>query len=137
MSEYKPGEIVDITIKGARVRNQHDGDDGLDVLTVIYGQHNTVAHLSLDDSVTVERIAPAEWPPRPGDLWRDNGGELWFAVEIGGVALVPSYPVSSSRRGVVPDKVKDSVGPLTLVHRENTLEDLRRIVDGICAGVES
>ena len=67
MSEFKPGEIVDITIKGARVVNW---SPFIYELTVEHGADANSDRTAFDltrDQVTVERVAPAEWPPRPGD----------------------------------------------------------------------
>src|SRR5690606_14221389 len=84
---FKPGDIVDITIEGARVRAIR-GEDIVDpsyetegcVASVALTESVTV-EVALTESVTIERVAPAEWPPRPGDLWRDRDGLPWFAVE--------------------------------------------------------
>jgi hypothetical protein len=67
---------------------------------------------------------PAEWPPQPGDLWRDSyprGGhlprpaELWFATSDTdkGVQFVGLTGHKDD-----PDRVRHAYGPLTLVHRE-------------------
>lgn len=71
--------------------------------------------------VTVERVAPDEWPPRTGDLWRDGGGDLWFAVTDGGGRVSGLVFVMPSEDGVPsdPDRVNRDHGPLTLVHRED------------------
>jgi len=84
---FKPGDIVDITIEGARVR-------------AIRGED------------TVERVAPAEWPPRPGDVWLDAGGRAWTALRG------RMFPVTSTR-GESADAALAIYGPLTLVHRED------------------
>lgn len=85
MSEtFEIGELVDITIRGAKVVNTYpirrDGCDMGTVLVAEYtdGEHRNVAVGLSAPSVTVERVAPAEWPPQPGDLWRDKHEDLWF-----------------------------------------------------------
>lgn len=143
MTEVKPGEIVDITIKGVRVTEIHQNPEDLPEITVhldceIGGCPIRIPHHW--PMVTVQRIAPAEWPPQPGDLWRDGGGDGWFAqryfadfddpTDFEGcnrdgwrVVLVPfsggPYGSSAGR----PDEVNQAHGPLSLVHRETT--DLR------------
>jgi hypothetical protein len=151
MTDFKPGEIVDITIKGACVTNcyptAHEDADGTRTDT------GTVLVVSLDGArrddrsvavniatpgVTVERVAPAEWPPRAGDLWRDRHGHLHFAAYY-----APDYCDREDSRGIDsvgvrvvllpqglsdgcvpgqqmyrPETANQDNGPLTLVHRE-------------------
>jgi hypothetical protein len=123
VSDFKPGEIVDITIKGARVvgvhhsltidiPNPHDGVTGGDA---------RVVDLPIGwDAVTVERVPPAEWPPQPGDLWKEEvDGALWFAQGFGAsqMAMLPAH-VRGNTDCALPDYVLETFGPLTLVHRE-------------------
>lgn len=122
MSGFQPGEVVDVTIKGARVTDWHPQ---IDELTVEYdgdaNSETTTFELS-SDQVTVERVAPAEWPPRPGDLWHDRNRCPWFAADIHdpaetdeeNIVLVPVFELA----GFAPDPVIQKYGPLTLVHRE-------------------
>lgn len=120
MSAYQPGEIVDITIRGARVG--HLAANGF-LNVFVDGVPLTV---DLVDAVTVERRAPAEWPPRPGDLWRDRNGDLWFAFRDHEIFLIPSYPTTASVDGRPPDDVMQKVGPLTLVHRDDEQDGAER-----------
>lgn len=75
--ELQPGEVVDITIKGARIAAITD--------THLYaesGNGETVRVSHSMSGVSVERVAPAEWPPQPGDVWREDipeGPVTWFA----------------------------------------------------------
>lgn len=78
---YAAGELVDITIRGARVRGYYDcpGPDAEDLM-VAYGSEDGASDLILDLSakgVTVERMAPAQWPPRYKQVWKDCNGDLW------------------------------------------------------------
>lgn len=124
MSEFKPGEIVNITIKGARVVDvtklgecelgvTFDCNFGLYPLTVPLGPAG----------VTVERVAPAEWPPRPGDLWRDQRGNVWFAADLHDIEETDTPAIymlaSHEDHQVVPECCNENFGPLTLVHRED------------------
>lgn len=126
MSTFQPGEIVDITIKGARVEHVttegFDGDATKVAQVVVYDADGRPYYITFPpswDTVAVERRAPAEWPPRAGDLWRDRAGEVWFAFRDRAVFLVPMYPVDISRSGLEPARVMRAVGPLKLMHRED------------------
>lgn len=123
MSVFKPGEVVDITIKGARVQRSGPDDIGGRFLSVIYGDHNHHVTLDMKPEVTVERVSPPEWPPRPGDLWRDMAGIVWFATDVHDVDRtdVPEVRLVRAYEGAASDpvdKVLKLYGPLTLVHRE-------------------
>jgi hypothetical protein len=48
----------------------HGGDDA---------RH--VVRMSNPTQATWERVAPAEWPPQPGDLWVDQSGAAWFVYQ--------------------------------------------------------
>ncbi|WP_242890163.1 hypothetical protein [Actinomadura litoris] len=151
MSEYQPGEIVDIHIKGARVVNSFGTSrgnvDGLiqDTGTVLvfamdgalYKDTSHTVNMG-DPGVTVERVAPAEWPPRPRDVWGTDDGGRWFAARYMGdfddskdfegcnsegwrVVLIPLDvgPYGDAREGH-PDEVRQLAGrPMFLVHRED------------------
>ena len=114
MSDFKPGEMVDITIKGARVvRSDECG------VTVDFAPADEFAtHVSFPwgPDLLVERVAPAEWPPQPGDLWRDHDGNLWFVLDRPDHST-PHFrsPADSIAPG---DYIAAHHGPLTLVHRE-------------------
>ncbi len=74
--KFQFGEIVDVAIKGARVLAI-----GSATITVGIAEHK--AHLPLL-CTEITRAAPAEWPPQPGDLWRDEKHKgLWYACSEG------------------------------------------------------
>lgn len=68
MPKYQPGEIVDISIKSARVFS----DDGHD-LHISYETttgHTGIVRLPSDGyGISVNLVAHGDWPPQPGDLW--------------------------------------------------------------------
>ncbi|MFI6813737.1 hypothetical protein ACIBG7_15055 [Nonomuraea sp. NPDC050328] len=139
MSYFVPGEIVDITIKGARVVEVcRHGDGNGDDLRFRYesktGESWPSAIWADAPGVTVERVAPEEWPPQPGDLWRDGRGNLWFAARH-----IPDYDNHEDSRGINgdgfrtvlvpshlgeagaperPENVVQPFGPFALVRRE-------------------
>ncbi len=125
---FRPGELVDITIRGAKV--QPEGAPTLLVVTLAGDDDGPRMVMPAEhSSMTVERVAPPEWPPRQGDLWRDRNGSLWFAYRepartdgygtlagayIAMKASDPAYPHERTRS----DQLLSGYGPLTLVHRE-------------------
>lgn len=127
---FQPGEIVDITIKGARVEEPTDDQGNLEF--TYSGDEGLVSFegvvVPLADAVTVERVAPAEWPPRPGDLWRDRDGDAWYAllVDDDDMADEPYVILRPSRSSKDPglhfqgdnERIITWHGPLTLAHRE-------------------
>lgn len=75
MTDYKPGEVVDITIRGVRIARPR-----MATSVTITDEHGVT--YQMPPHAVVERVAPAAWPPRPGDLWRDRRSYLWFAADI-------------------------------------------------------
>jgi hypothetical protein len=111
VTDFQVGEIADITIKGVRI-----------AAVPIAGQNDTFAIIDehgnryrMPPQAAVERVAPADWPPQPGDLWRDQGGTLWFAVESETRAVVLTCNGKNRRPAVA---ISDLYSPLTLVHRD-------------------
>lgn len=124
MSDFQVGEVVDVTIKGVRVDAVHT-DGTPDIIAEDSAGLATV--WALPPQAAVERVAPAEWPPQPGDLWRDQDGDLWYGLLVddddtedesyivlrpGRTSKHPSYVNSDN------DGVRRTYGPLTLVRRE-------------------
>ncbi len=126
MSTYQPGEIVDVTIRGARIMEPRPGLDHILTLAYAQAEPGVWATISLtrpaDDTVTIERVAPAEWPPQPGDLWRDRVGELWFVHHAPHQPKGPLWgrTTGGARWTDIAEWLAKDNGPLTLVHREPT-----------------
>lgn len=136
---FEAGEVVDITIKGARVRSVVATEEGFLFLDFTHGDINSTTQVYMGDSgVSVERVAPADWPPQPGDLWRDGSGRLHF-----GAAYAPDYDDTDDSEGINcdgwrvvllsqdhdescrpgssmfrPENVNQQHGPLVRVYRE-------------------
>jgi hypothetical protein len=70
----QPGDVVDITIKGVRI-----ADDQQSALALILDEHGDV--YAMPPQAAIEHVAPPEWPPLPGDVWREihADGAIWFA----------------------------------------------------------
>ncbi len=110
-ARYQPGEIVDVTIRGARVEAE-SFDDGHAVQIALPDDWHW--WLPLTAAVTVSRRAPAEWPPSIGDLWLDVHGGKWFC------RYHDAEPALASETGGVDDPqwVLGEYGPMTLLYRE-------------------
>ncbi|WP_141576075.1 hypothetical protein [Actinomadura sp. WMMA1423] len=111
---FKRGEFVDIAIKGVRVAAEHKG------LVSIVADHpdGEPAHYAMPPQAKVTRVAPAEWPPRAGDLWRDCENDVWFAVEDsdGEITMVCQVDACPSRS---PSELIRTLSPLAFVYRED------------------
>jgi len=89
---------------------------GADTAAFVRVQHPTHA--------VWDRIAPADWPPEPGDVWRDRQGYTWFVYDSSaGVAAVREREFLAARDGqgsYIDTDVEAhllSRGPLTLLVR--------------------
>lgn len=121
-AELKPGDRVRVVIDGT-VRHQVNG-----VVHIRYGAQLTkgdrlLSVVTTEPGVTVEYLAPAEWPPRAGDLWHDRAGDPWFAAQADF-----DEPIRMIGRGGIaypddPDVLLGAWGPMTLVHRQAEAED--------------
>lgn len=130
MSDYQPGEIVNVEIEGARVVGVGDAGLGpyLRIAVTVNGHEGVSGVLVAADGVTVTSVAPAtptlpaEWPPQPGDLWRDASGCLLFARDLfeGDVSMAPEAGICDEE---TPASAWETFGPLTLVHREHTTSE--------------
>jgi hypothetical protein len=131
-TDFKPGEIVDIAIKTATVCDMTGSHPPTLHFTVPTGR-NISWSMPLDNpQITVERVAPAEWPPRVGDIWHDADGERWFAQDDGSsdvdppvMWMVPAHPHRFSQehdggaRGYQAARWQAKRGPVALVYRED------------------
>lgn len=128
MTDFKPGELVTITIENATVATAQPG-----VLAINYGgtkPGQLDGYITIDTTakgVTAERVAPAQWPPRHGDVWRDSDNMLWFVSirDIGGeyprteTVFVPADGRRVDRYAHYESgRLLSERGPMTLVHRE-------------------
>lgn len=69
------------------------------------------------EAVTVARLAPVQWPPRPGDLWRDRTGEPWFALQCTPAGDVRMYGISTLQPPQQPNAWLATYGPAELIYR--------------------
>lgn len=129
MSRYQPGELVDITVRARvdRQRTDGDGETALDVTIEIPDTTGFGLTVPLVDKlVSVERVAPVEWPPQLGDVWATDsqwGELLWMAAldAEGALRMVPAdgrkgYPYPTWPANLLID------GPVRLRYRPSRAE---------------
>ncbi len=76
MTEFKPGDIVDIEIRGAEVVR----DDGSSLVTKKpWFTAANIRFLTNHESVTIKKRSPEV---RTGDVWRTVDGELWAVTSV-------------------------------------------------------
>lgn len=74
-TDLREGDEVIVTFKG-KVNTGLYG-------TTITGPKGRSHTMPQADGYTIERLAPANWPPKAGDVWRVNGEELHFLGRTG------------------------------------------------------
>jgi hypothetical protein len=111
---FVEGEHVKVTIVG---RVQSDAQSN-ETLTVAYDVHPHATpelltlnpqHLGDGHGVTVERLAPPDWPPRRGDVWTDRFGYRYFALD--------EVLVGESGTPYFPEALRAKDGPMALASR--------------------
>jgi hypothetical protein len=114
--QFAEGELVTIQIKSARVAAFIPGDHAtVGEITVEMGVHNIEAVVPLAYGVTVERVAPAEWPPQIGDIWTDRDGSEWVADDTDGETILMRRLGGGGSTDALD--VLDMHGPMTLIRR--------------------
>jgi hypothetical protein len=107
------GELINVTIRGARIESI---DTGLAVCSLPGHAWRPTVNLRAA-GVDVTRVAPKEWPPRPGDVWEGADGAQFFARA--GEPGDPGWLAPADREigSSYPDEILASFGPLRLVYR--------------------
>lgn len=140
------GELVDITVRGVRVVNSYpetrlteDGPATRSMLVVRHADHQgqSIAVDVTNPSVTVERVAPADWPPQPGDAWHvwrrysdgsDATRETWLASverdrdwrpgdEMPPIVLIPARRPNMAGGYIYPEDLL-RIGQPSLAYRD-------------------
>lgn len=117
-TKFGPGELVNVRADGARVM-----DD-----TASWAAGQKVVRLGpvlvdlTDATVVVERVAPKEWPPQPGDKWTDRDGHDWLAVRSSRMERVILVAVNNLDERLWPQELLDAGRP-TLAHRRGWTPD--------------
>lgn len=109
---YERGELVNLELRRVPVVSA----DGTHLVCSLPAGERLV--LPLDHhGLTVTRVAPREWPPQAGDVWRGTAGERWFAraTDEDEVILLSDRVHGGN---VWPGEMLDSYGPAALVWRE-------------------
>ena len=113
--QLQHGDVVDIVVKGVRI-DCPGGNGALPSYTDEHGRSYPVP-----GQAAITRVAPADWPPQAGDLWRDGERMLWLAIDVTNphfhedqrLALINTF---GARRTNLDYALAD--GPYTLVHRD-------------------
>jgi len=119
MGDFKPGDTVDVYITGAKVVEQNKV--WVKVSYPCMGGADFpgewIAQIDTDSpNVNVCLVTPVDWPPVPGDLWRDNHGQVWFCrIDDSTPYLMAA---SDHYHGATAAVLAETRGPMTLVHRE-------------------
>lgn len=118
MSDFQPGDIVDITIKGVRIERVTPMNHGPSILQIAHpSAPGNGFDLSPDaPGITVERTAPENWPPQLGDTWADRDGDVWFAV-VGKTGHAPTLIAKTGAR-ISPEGLRKRYGPPFLLNRD-------------------
>lgn len=129
MTELKKGDRVRVIVEGTVQVAYADRRADYGTVTITYPtEHEQAARLTVyenAEAVRIEHIAPAAWPPRPGDLWRDRDGELWFFHAHANDKKQIIGRTADGLRWYSADKSSDFGGlidtnsPWTLVRRED------------------
>lgn len=121
------GELITVVIRGARVARKDSTDClWLDLGAKLFDGHKPEPVFIANGlpgqtaTVTVERVAPAEWPPQVGDIWADCDETEWCAItnpSTGCVELQSTVGARGWQRS--PDKIAQAIGPMTLLRRRD------------------
>ncbi|MER6892003.1 hypothetical protein [Streptomyces halstedii] len=113
MADLRPGDMVNVTIKGVRAVGHPSGR-----LARIADEHGDVYDLPPQAALT--RFFPPDWPPRPGDVWANDVGMSFFALQADsdsdadGLWLVDVAGDHTRARGLLAGEA----ARLSLAHRE-------------------
>ncbi len=133
--QLQVGELVDIQLRRAKVVavvRDTAADAAPHSVVIDYTGDEATCKLVIDVTaprVTVQRVAPAAWPPQPGDLWRSAptqwhpNGLLWLACDnTDDDGVSDSYVPLRSQTGVygAANDVLEIHGPMVLERREST-----------------
>lgn len=116
---FEAGELVNVHINGVRYAADDPG----------YGVRFDAADPDLSFWLkpglphVIERVAPKEWPPQPGDIWADRDGADWVARiepnrnDVYRTLLARVDASKGGRWGGEPADVAANHGPMTLAYR--------------------
>lgn len=115
--DIPPGVIVNVTIRGVRYVG-HPSDR----LNKIADEHGDT--YPLPPQAKIERVAPAHWPPRVGDVWGGYGDVVWFARrhdEAPGVLLMDARDLEPETGSITPEEFLENNGAVPkLLFRPDT-----------------
>lgn len=123
MSAYVNGEIVNIQLLDAEVIRTEEEDGTESVVVQLRGDDGYRVEVPVTaGGVLIRRVRPAGGMPKPGDVWADKYGAVYFAKqESGGDGAVRFVsPDPSTHLWVMVEDINQQFGPLTLLFRPST-----------------
>lgn len=118
MSEFRVGQRVDIEIRGVHLKEVPGRGGNRDG----YYQADDGSTYRIPPQAKVTSAEPEHWPPRPGDVWADRYGELWFAYTdektwAEGMEVYLQAAAGHRFHGAAPLAFAQTRSPLTLKYR--------------------
>ncbi|MEU8195286.1 hypothetical protein AB0C10_16045 [Microbispora amethystogenes] len=113
--QYQNGQRLRVSIEGTIIGIGRM----IDAVYLTIGPDNQDADKTIQvradaQGITVEHLAPTDWPPRPGDKWENGKGrELFATVDCGRVVLTDIYGEQADRD---LDELLRRDAPWTLLH---------------------
>lgn len=119
MELYQPGEIISVSLESLRVIEADERQ-----ITVEVGA-DTRLSIPRYALMKIERIAPADGSPQPGDVWLDRNGFCWHAVQVGWGETSEIRLISATGGGDTCEvsQVLNRYGPLTLAYRHERADE--------------
>jgi hypothetical protein len=143
--ELAPGDVVDIAIRGVTVQTIRDGDEVIEIRIEHTDAGTQVFTLPAGapyaPHITIERQAPAEWPPMVGDVWLDRDGDEWLAfrraerydgtriTEGPRLEMVRAVEQAIGHGNPRPDRFLANHGPVTLARAGRARERAGQVTD--------
>jgi hypothetical protein len=113
---FEPGELVNVQLRGVR----YVGCDQ----DVCHGIETPDGNQwSMPLTAVIERMAPPEWPPQPGDIWVDRNGNEWFAGAVDEYSTAVRLVLVDDGSVLGPDVVIREFGPMRLERRRGWTPD--------------
>ncbi|MFY1669515.1 hypothetical protein ACN27G_06105 [Plantactinospora sp. WMMB334] len=122
--KYEVGERITALIRDARVE---EADDSGRLVLTYGGNWRAVVHTG-SGQVGITRMTPADGVPQPGELWRDQAGQLWFARGTADRVLLIGADAKTQHPGMTAmdwqSVHRGDTGPIRRIWRDDVPADL-------------